>query len=911
MQHALLDQAWRLKQACYQAWHTEPAQARVVADTLSAAVDSAVDAPSAVGTALLPIRDWVEGIALLAESRLPAALTRLEAAGLGFAALGDARHEAETLLPQMVAHLLLGHQQEVVRVGQQALSRFEAIGDQRSAGKVQINLGTTLSRLDRHIDAERMFRGAAARCTGADDAELRTMAEIGLANALTWQFDAVGALAACARAQALARTHGFTILQAQALEARGRIEINRGGRLAALTALTEATGILERAGASPQRRLESETALAEACQAANLIDESLERYEQVAAWSREIEAPKELAWALLQRSRLLARGDVPADALSGLTEARAIGESLGNSAFVASVDLCRARVERRLGDASAALASARQASAALEGSGILNWQLEARTLAAAALGDAGQHLQAATQFEAILAEAQVHGLAPVAFDCLAGLGTAHRALGRPASARAAFERALHGLEADRAALPGDELRRAHSIELAAVHEQLIDLALADGDSTPLLMAIEDGSARALALGLAEARRDAPGTDQRLAGTRERWRLALVAGETDRLASLGQEVAALEQALTRGWRQHDLAALPAGPATPDRFDPRRLQAALGPERALVLFHLHGHDLVSLVVTARGASHRCAPAGDLAERVRALRRQVDAMRGAPASLSRHAAQLRERLLAHAQALYTQLWSPIEPLVHGCGEVIIVPHGVLHDLPFATLHTGRSWLVERHVFSRAPSAAIWAAAQDKAAGPRSLPARAVVLGFAGEDLAHVPQELQAVADALGPGAVVLSEDAATGESFCTIARDADLLHLACHARFRADNPTFSFLRLADGPLPMHELARVRLGAAPLVVLSACETGASRVAAGDEAVGLVRAFALAGAREVVASLWQVDDAATATLMARFYAGLQSGRSTAAALQAAQAAAAAQGAHPYEWGAFVVHALA
>jgi CHAT domain-containing protein len=70
------------------------------------------------------------------------------------------------------------------------------------------------------------------------------------------------------------------------------------------------------------------------------------------------------------------------------------------------------------------------------------------------------------------------------------------------------------------------------------------------------------------------------------------------------------------------------------------------------------------------------------------------------------------------------------------------------------------------------------------------------------------------------------------------------------------------------------------------------------------------VRAFALAGAREVLASLWPVDDAATAALMAGFYAGLRAGLPAADALHAAQSPAAARGAHPYDWGAFVAHSL-
>jgi CHAT domain-containing protein len=90
--------------------------------------------------------------------------------------------------------------------------------------------------------------------------------------------------------------------------------------------------------------------------------------------------------------------------------------------------------------------------------------------------------------------------------------------------------------------------------------------------------------------------------------------------------------------------------------------------------------------------------------------------------------------------------------------------------------------------------------------------------------------------------------------------------------------------------------------------VVLSACETGHSHVAPGDEVLGLVRAFTLAGAGTVLATLWPVDDSASALLAAEFHAALAAGARPAQALQAAQAAAAAAGEHPFHWAAFALH---
>ena len=141
------------------------------------------------------------------------------------------------------------------------------------------------------------------------------------------------------------------------------------------------------------------------------------------------------------------------------------------------------------------------------------------------------------------------------------------------------------------------------------------------------------------------------------------------------------------------------------------------------------------------------------------------------------------------------------------------------------------------------------------------------------------------------------------------CTVRtrRGADVVHLACHARFRTDNPVFSALHLHDGPLTagLAESLELRAG---IVVLSACETGLAEQGSGDEMVGLVRAFLVAGAARVLASLWPVDDAVTAVFMASFYGALGRGQTPAAALQQAQAQLRQQHPHPFHWAAFMLH---
>ena len=131
-------------------------------------------------------------------------------------------------------------------------------------------------------------------------------------------------------------------------------------------------------------------------------------------------------------------------------------------------------------------------------------------------------------------------------------------------------------------------------------------------------------------------------------------------------------------------------------------------------------------------------------------------------------------------------------------------------------------------------------------------------------------------------------------------------DVLHLACHGLFRADNPMFSSLKLGDGWLTAADALSLDLPGI-LVTLSACESGRSEVIGGDEVIGLTRAFLGAGAATLVVSLWLVQDETTAALMEDWYGRMGDGIGRAAALRAAQLAVKEQHPHPYYWAPFVL----
>ena len=180
-----------------------------------------------------------------------------------------------------------------------------------------------------------------------------------------------------------------------------------------------------------------------------------------------------------------------------------------------------------------------------------------------------------------------------------------------------------------------------------------------------------------------------------------------------------------------------------------------------------------------------------------------------------------------------------------------------------------------------------------------------RALLVGVADEQTPRVREELEALAPLFADSKTLL-DDAATISALREQAASADVLHLACHGQFRPDSPLFSSLRLGDGWLTARDAYTLDTRAG-LVTLSACETGVSAVAPGDELLGLVRGFLYAGAPTLLLSLWTVDDEATAELMTDFYRTLRAGARPAAALRSAQLRQMRERPHPFFWSPFVI----
>jgi CHAT domain-containing protein/tetratricopeptide (TPR) repeat protein len=211
----------------------------------------------------------------------------------------------------------------------------------------------------------------------------------------------------------------------------------------------------------------------------------------------------------------------------------------------------------------------------------------------------------------------------------------------------------------------------------------------------------------------------------------------------------------------------------------------------------------------------------------------------------------------------------------------KVGIVPEGILHYVPFAALKDGNRYLIENHTLFCLPSATVlkFCREKQKVFGGKVLALGNPDLRNSQLDIPFAFDEVKAIGR-LYPDSTVLVRGNATKSVFEDLAGSYDVLHLASHGVFDANKPLNSALLLSpegnsDGRLTVSEIFDLDLSAF-MVTLSACQSGMSRVMAGDEMMGLPRAFIYAGTPTVVASLWNVNDEATAILMKKFYGNLE-----------------------------------
>jgi len=251
-------------------------------------------------------------------------------------------------------------------------------------------------------------------------------------------------------------------------------------------------------------------------------------------------------------------------------------------------------------------------------------------------------------------------------------------------------------------------------------------------------------------------------------------------------------------------------------------------------------------------------------------------------------------------HLRNLHAELLAPLN-LPSG-SDIVIVPHELLHRVPFHALHDGDEYVIDSHQVSYAPSATIY-----KLCGGRQVDTRgdSLILGIPDARAPFILQEVETVARLVSNPRLHVGA-AATAAALREEGSTSELIHIATHGHFREDSPLFSRIRLGDGYLTLYDLYTLRLPA-DLVTVSGCETGLNVADRGDELGGLVRGLLSAGARSLLLALWNVHDQSAASFMAAFYRNRRKGGTKAASLRNAMVELRAEYPHPYHWAPFVL----
>lgn len=789
--------------------------------------------------------------------------------------------------------------------------------------------------------------------------------------ALLREKDEAGARARFAAAADSAGRLGAHRLLAYALDELGQIEQRAGRFPAAVDLYRRELAAAERSGYAPARAL-ARLNLGTALQRVGETDAALAGYVEAAALYAELGQEDNVARCRFNEGGVrFHRGDLDA-ARAAFEQARAFFGARGDRAALRVIDSNLGAVENALGRPELAVEIYERALAlgADESPAALRSRVGLLGNLGSALARLGRYPEARARYEEGERLARAAGQLDHLSAALHNLGDLAELEGRGDTAGPHFEASVAAARAsgdlERLAgalfvLAGHRARAGAWAEARAAVDEGLAIALEQGFALRELELRRRRAEIERAAGRLDAALEEIGRARDLA-ERQRGRLARELDRATYLARLRPihdlealllleldardpdrgHAAAAFAALERGRARAlaDLLAPRADPATAPAVEAPAVAvaevAARLPPGAVLFEYLLAETAEEsrLFVVGRdglAAAVRLAPPAEIAAAVAALLEVASA----PAALG--AGLYAER----AVRLHELLIAPAAEWLAGAETLIVSADGPLHRLPFAALvrrPSGASfaaldYLARDLAVARlpSPSAAFALAARARAAEGEARRAPIVAFGdprpatdgaaagAARAELAPLPASRDEVAAllALFPGALgFLGGDASETrvKREAAIAR-AERLHFAVHGLPNERRPELSALVLdagdagEDGRLEAWEIARLRLDA-ELVVLSACRSALGREAAGEGLLGLTRAFFEAGAPRVLATLWAVDDRATATFMTRFYRRLARGEAAVAALAGAQRETLAAGgldAHPARWAAFVL----
>ncbi len=729
-------------------------------------------------------------------------------------------------------------------------------------------------------------------------------------------------LTAAERAWRGMEAHGEFVEAARARQSMAVTYLLLGRYTEALTLMEEARRIFIEDGRLRDALL-LDVFLCDALLALRRFHEVLEIIQKVRPFFAQRDLHQEIGRALLDEAVAYAGLGRFEEARASLTEARQHFIADANPALIAAADLELAALLLHLGELDASAQLLHDAEQVFSNGDQRPQLAQAQVLRARVALAQGQWSWAESLARQALKTAQQEQIITLALRCRHILGQvlAHR--GEFPQAASEYERAISHLERLHGYLM-TEFQADFLEDKTDIYENAVLLALDMGEDEKALALAERAKSRSLLSMLAHrldlslharSAEDEAIVAELMHLRRERERI-LLRWETGEEARAGKDaqkaqyqIWKIERQITKRWHQLLLHnADYARDAALWQVRTESPQPWLDGETLLVEYFLaRGQIIVFLIDKNRIETRKLkiAPA-QVARWLNMLALNNRSLPWAPPERQHQLARNARGILAR---LHQAIIAPFLARLNRYPRLIIIPHGALHYLPFHALFDGERYLLETHEVSYLPASSL----MQFIARDRSHDGRTVAFGYSGHGyFPQAPEEARRVATIMRGRAWV--EEEATLHRVKEETPTARAVHFAAHGAFRADNPLFSGILLADGWLTALDIFNLRFEAS-LITLSACETGQHRVGGGDELLGLTRSFLYAGAASLLLSYWQIPDAIAFAFIDDFYQRLVAGKRKAQALREAQLAlmrlgqegdsATSHYQHPFIWAPY------
>ena len=822
-----------------------------------------------------------------------------------------------TMVGEMDNLSFLSRFEEATHLEERARAALEQAQDQRYLTTLEIALGNLYYRLNRYEKSLIHYQSA---LVSSDNPVSTAAAGMGRAHVLTDMNRFDEAIQAFKSIKDHCDQHGLALWGDIADRGVSRMHFLRGNYSIALRMIEEVRR--RHASANDTRRVAyCDLDRAEIYLQLNLFEDAstlaTRAHETFEKLGNRHEAAMSLMFLGIAEFKLLR--DSKAD--QALLQASEIFSLAGNEIWCATVDLWRAQLLIRQQQFAAAQELAERSAEAFDRQHVPVRSANALVLSAQSLQELDQPVNAIAHAQQALAGLEGFHAPWVSYQAFNTLGRLKELAGATQEAESFYLRAVDDLESLRGSIRLDELRMSFGKDKYQVYENIVNLQLNRDDSVSAFDYVERSKSRTL-IDLLERNLEtvwdagaegSPGI-QKIRKCREELNIlynrlngeGAAARSTASNKNSRREIASREHELMELLRE--VASEKSGWAALQTMELPHVgdvQKMLDPDELLLEYYAIG-DRFQAFIIGRNQYHvvrNLTTIGAIRAALKGLSFQLSKFQLQPAYITQHAAALLAATRHHLQDLHQQLIAPIRPMISSGQRLIVVPHQVLHYVPFHALYDGEHYLIDDHELTYGASASVLKICRERK--PAKSPEYDLILAVADQLTPFINEEVMALRELL-PNAKVFVGPEAGEDKLRQYAPAAGKIHIAAHGIFRADNPMFSSLKLGDSWLNLFDIFNLQLGA-ELTTLSACETGMSAVWEGDELLGLARGFLYAGTPSLVVSLWTVNDRSTAQLMRRFYEGLRDGLSKSHALRNAILETKDDFPHPYYWAPFIL----